>query len=850
MSNALHAIALPSFLRSRKAIYFVGSTAIVAIYAMMAAGLLATQDFSSSGPLAFTNSPLSEALPGTVNLSTVLDSCFPKNQRDDSSYAYKIVGGSVHGQPYYACYQISKSSGSVFDGVVVDGGGIPTGDPSLIKAGGAWPWIGVVKNGQDLTFGGIGVSAVLFYGWLYYRRERPAAPTDEAWYRQHWLLVLVSSTCVGLLALIFWPRVSRARKVRIGMEMFFIVGGFWVVFPLLLGATRQDPWAEAVGAVLVVSLLWAILGGRRFLAPAGFGVPEPAAWFAPSPPAGAVSLPVQAAPPMGVRSPVSASTPAGQSTQTAPAVPPAVNPVVPVFAPGSLPSFRAVGGMSALKKELQDTLGLELAYPDKADEYRITWNGILMYGPPGVGKTFIAKAAAGEFGLNFLPVPAAAIASSFRGESPKNIEQAFQTAVQNLPCILFFDEFDGIAQRRDDFPDQEARRTIDQFLQSLEKYRSIRELVVMAATNDLNSLDPAVIRAGRFDRHIRVDFPDADARKAILGVQLAKRPVDDGLDLEELARRAEGRSSASIGQAVEAAALEAFQRASRTGQDAKISQADLVASLIGMGGKDRPTVEDWSWEKLILPSAVKTELQQLVAIIKDPDEARAFGVEPPTGLLLTGLPGTGKTTIAKVIAAQSKCSFYPISGADITSKWVGESEQNISRLFQRARDNQPSIIFLDEIDAVASRRGDYGSYDQQIDQLLQEIDGMSGQKGVFVIGATNRPDKLDPALLRGGRLSRTINIPPPDQANRLEMLHQFAARMPLAGVDLDDLVARTDGLAGADLKAICQQAGVVAMMRRNRESGAAEPPTVTQADFELAIADHAGVTPEAGVRPA
>jgi transitional endoplasmic reticulum ATPase len=821
--------------------YFLGAIALTAIYSVVALALLQGQDFGATGPLSFTNAPLESALPGSESLSAALDSCFPKAGRSND-YAYKIVGGAVRGQEYYACYEVSRTNGSVFEVRVVDASGTPTGDPMVLKAGGAWPWAGVVKNGQDLTFGGVGVVAVLFFGWLYYRRRRPGEPIGERWYRHHALMFVVALTFVGGLIIAMWPNVSRARKIRVGLEALFAWGGFFVTFPLLLGATKPDPWAQVTGGILVVTLVWSIVAGRRWIAPMDFGAPEaagptalpnPIAWQSQAP---ALPVPPRTKPAAPAPEPVITRPDPGASVPPArlPKPSPASTAPFPIQDPSVLPTFGAVGGMTSLKQELQQTLGLVLAYPDKADEFKITWNGILLHGPPGVGKTFIAKATAGEFGLNFIAVPAAAIASSFRGESPKNVILAFQSAAQNLPCILFFDEFDGIAQRRDDFPDQEARRTVDQLLQSLERFRPLRELVVMAATNDISALDPAVIRPGRFDRHVRVDLPDAEARKAILSVQLKGRPVQDPLDLDDLVRRCEGRSAAAVGQAVEQAALTAFQRASQTGEAAQIRQEDLLAALTTMGGRDRPTVEDWSWDKLILPDAVKAELQELVAVIKNPDAATAYGIDPPSGLLLTGPPGTGKTTIAKVIAAQAQCSFYPVSGADVTSKWVGQSEQNIARLFERARENRPSIIFMDEIDAIASRRGDWGSYDQQINQLLQEIDGMSGQRGVFVMGATNRPDKLDPALLRGGRLSRTIEIPPPTLENRLAMLKLFTTKMPLTGVNLDEVAAKTDGLAGADLKAMCQQAGLVAMVR---STGQADGPEVTSADFERALAD-------------
>jgi transitional endoplasmic reticulum ATPase len=224
----------------------------------------------------------------------------------------------------------------------------------------------------------------------------------------------------------------------------------------------------------------------------------------------------------------------------------------------------------------------------------------------------------------------------------------------------------------------------------------------------------------------------------------------------------------------------------------------------------------------------------LQAVIEDPESAKRFGVEPPTGLLLAGPPGTGKTTVAKVLAAQARASFYPISGADVISKWVGDSERNIRQLFDRARANRPSIVFIDEIDAVAGRRGEsLGVHDSHVNQLLAEIDGLGGQRGVFVVGATNRPDQLDPALLRGGRLSRTIFLGLPDETGRLAMLKLHTARMPTVGVRLDELAAATHGFSPADLKSLAQEAALAAM---TRTSQADETPSVTHEDFVEAVA--------------
>jgi transitional endoplasmic reticulum ATPase len=349
----------------------------------------------------------------------------------------------------------------------------------------------------------------------------------------------------------------------------------------------------------------------------------------------------------------------------------------------------------------------------------------------------------------------------------------------------------------------------------------------MAATNSIEHLDPAVIRPGRFDRHIRIDLPDADARRAIFEEELEDRPVAAGVDIDELVRRTEGMTPAGIEKVVEMAALDVFRRATETGQRLELETSHLLVALEQYGGRDRPTVEHWTWDSLILAPTIKAQLQQLQAVIEDPESARRFGVEPPTGLLLAGPPGTGKTTVAKVLAAQARASFYPISGADVMSKWVGESEGNIRRLFERARTNRPSIVFIDEIDAIAGRRGAVEVHDTQVNQLLAEIDGVAGQRGVFVIGASNRPDQIDPAMLRGGRLSRTIILGLPDETGRLALLRLYTARMPTVGVRLDELARDSDGMSPADLKAVCQEAGLTAMSH--------DAPSVTHDDFNDAL---------------
>jgi transitional endoplasmic reticulum ATPase len=499
-----------------------------------------------------------------------------------------------------------------------------------------------------------------------------------------------------------------------------------------------------------------------------------------------------------------------------------------------LSGFEEVGGMDELKREVADTVGLMLEHPDDAERYGIEWNGILLHGPPGVGKTFFARAIAGEYGLNLMHVSTGDLVSSLQGGSAQNIDKAFEKALQNLPCLLFFDEFDSVAQRRDNTPDQESRRTVNQLLTSLEAHRDERELLVMAATNSIEHLDPAVIRPGRFDRHIRIDLPDAEAREAIIRSEIDDRPTAADVDTAELVRRTEGMTPATIEKIIDIAALEVFREAKQTGQNLELTTESLLSAIERHGGKDRPMVEHWNWDSLVLHPNIKEQLRQLQAVIEDPEAARRFGVDPPSGLLLAGPPGTGKTSVAKVLAAQANCSFYAISGADVISKWVGESERNIRQLFDRARENRPSIVFIDEIDAIAGSRGQVETHDSHVNQLLSEIDGVAGQRGVFVVGATNRADQLDPALLRGGRLSRTIVLGLPDEAGRLAILRLHTARMPTVGVRFEEIARDSEGMSPADLKSLAQEAALAAMARSSKE-GEGASPAVRHEDFVEAL---------------
>lgn len=811
--------------------YLAISVGFVVLYVGAAVWLAANKDFGDQGPLSFRESELKEPLPGGMKILAAKQRCLPDPLEGDT---VKLVGATIEGEPYYACYEIDEY-GDVYEANVIGAeDGLAVKDVAFLKRSGAWPWLGVVKKESELIAGGFALAAILWVPFVYYRRLRPGQPTYPVkWWQRHGVLVALGVVLplVGWGAVAAIRGVTRSQKQKVVLQSIVVGGGVWMSFPWMFFTDYPELWGAVVLSLLTGAYIFAVAAGRSWIKPEGFGLPEDVLTG---------KTPVETyveGRGMGLQSPAMPPvTPSSAPVTGSQAAPPG-NPFrrkppssqFKVEKPTMLPNFNRVGGMNVLKGELKETFGLMLAFAGEAERYRITWNGLLLHGPPGVGKTFIAKAVAGEYGLNFIQVSTGDLVSSYSGESARNVQAAFREASQNVPCILFFDEFDSIAQSRDDWPDRESRRTVNQLLQSLEEWRKIRELIVVAATNSLEQLDQAVIRPGRFDRHIRIDLPDGEARKAIFTALLEDRPAVKDLDLAELSRRSEGLTPAAISQAVEAAAISAFREATESGEMVEITMEHLIRGLDSRGGRDRPTVEEWTWEKLVLPDGLKRELMQLQLLVEDPERARAFGVEPPTGVLLTGPPGTGKTTIAKVLAAQAKCSFYPVSSATITSKWLGESERNIQRLFHRARENRPSIIFIDEIDAVASARGEWGSYDKEVNQLLTEIDGMGGQRGVLVIAATNRPDQLDPALLRGGRLSRVIEIPLPDASARKTLLSLYSDKMPLVGVDLSVLASESEGMSAADIKALCQQAALLAMMRGDTS------PHVSQEDFRTAI---------------
>jgi transitional endoplasmic reticulum ATPase len=498
-------------------------------------------------------------------------------------------------------------------------------------------------------------------------------------------------------------------------------------------------------------------------------------------------------------------------------------------------SFVDVGGMWRLKEEIRRIVDTIYTHWELAREYGIVRNGVLLYGPPGCGKTFFAHATAGEFGLRFLRVPLDSTVSKYVGGAPEAMERVFREARARTPCLLLFDEFDAIACRRDNAGTLQEQQMVNALLEQVDAHREVPGLLIVAATNRVDDLDPAVIREGRFDYKVRIPEPDFDARQEILRVSLRNRPHLPGINTARLARDLEGFSAARIQNLVNEAALFALEAG------VPIARKHLRAAYRTQTTTNRYGGPKLGWDDLIVPPSTKQKLQSIEKFIENPQLARRLGVTPPSGILLFGPPGTGKTTIARVLAAQANASFLAVNAADIFSKWLGESERHVKELFARAREQVPAIVFIDEIDAVAERRGEALSgadhaRNAVVNMFLAEMDGLDSSARIFVIGATNRPELLDDALVRPGRLGEAIEVPPPECTERLAMLKLFSKKMRLdSSVDFERLAMRTEGASGADLRGLCMLAGRNAFLRELETADGFG--AVAHDDFEHAV-DH------------
>ncbi|KAL9652748.1 hypothetical protein ABK040_010781 [Willaertia magna] len=494
-----------------------------------------------------------------------------------------------------------------------------------------------------------------------------------------------------------------------------------------------------------------------------------------------------------------------------------------------------IGGVRKQLAQIREMVELPLRHPQLFKSIGIKPpKGILMYGPPGCGKTLIARAVANETGAFFFLINGPEIMSKLAGESEANLRKAFEEAEKNSPAIIFIDEIDSIAPKREKANGEVERRIVSQLLTLMDGLNSRSNVIVMAATNRPNSIDEALRRFGRFDREIDIGVPDEIGRLEVLRIHTKNMKLDDDVDLEAVAKETHGYVGADLAQLCTEAAMNCIRE--------KMDLIDLEEDTIDAAVLDsmgvtmdhfraamttqspsslRETVVEVpnvTWDDVGGLENVKQELQELVQYpIEYPDKFAKFGQEASKGVLFYGPPGCGKTLLAKAIANECQANFISIKGPELLTMWFGESEANVRNIFSKARAAAPCVLFFDELDSIAKARGGSlgdagGASDRVINQILTEMDGMGKKKNVFIIGATNRPDIIDPAVMRPGRLDQLIYIPLPDEGSRMSILKASTRKSPLApNLDLRLIAKATKGFSGADLTEICQRAAKLAI---------------------------------------
>ncbi|KAK5618653.1 hypothetical protein CRENBAI_014615 [Crenichthys baileyi] len=489
-----------------------------------------------------------------------------------------------------------------------------------------------------------------------------------------------------------------------------------------------------------------------------------------------------------------------------------------------------IGGCRKQLAQIKEMVELPLRHPGLFKAIGVKPpRGILLYGPAGTGKTLVARAVANETGAFFFLINGPEIMSKLAGESESNLRKAFEEAESNAPAIIFIDELDAIAPKREKTHGEVERRIVSQLLTLMDGLKQRAHVVVMAATNRPNSIDSALRRFGRFDREIDIGIPDSTGRLEILQIHTKNMKLADDVDLEKIATETHGHVGADLAALCSEAALQAIRKKmTLIDLEDETIDADLLNSLaVTMDdfqwalSQSNPSalretvaeVPQVNWEDIGGLDVVKRELQELVQYpVEYPDKFLKFGMMPSRGVLFYGPPGCGKTLLAKAIANECQANFVSIKGPEMLTMWFGESEANVRDVFDKARQAAPCILFFDELDSIAKSRGGGagdagGAADRVINQILTEMDGMSDKKNVFIIGATNRPDIIDPAILRPGRLDQLIYIPLPDKPSRTAILKANLRKSPVArDVDLEFLSGITEGFSGADLTEICQRA--------------------------------------------
>jgi transitional endoplasmic reticulum ATPase len=515
-------------------------------------------------------------------------------------------------------------------------------------------------------------------------------------------------------------------------------------------------------------------------------------------------------------------------------------------------TYEDIGGLDEELDLVRETVELPLAEPETFADLGVDPpTGVLLYGPPGTGKTLIARAVANEVDAHFELISGPEVVSKYKGESEKRLREAFETAAANAPAIVFVDEIDSIAGARDEEADME-NRVVAQLLTLMDGLDTEEGVVVVGATNRVDDVDPALRRGGRFDREIEVGVPDEAGRREILAVHTREMPLADDVDVEAVAARTHGFVGADLASLVREAALSALRRGGEgEGEgEREVSAADFEHAL--------SAVEPSAMREFVAETPAETfadvgGLDDTKARLREAVEwplaygalFEAAATDPPSGVLLYGPPGTGKTLLARAVAGESGVNFLRVAGPELLDRYVGESEEAVRDLFERARQTAPAVVFVDEIDAVAGRRGETAEVTERVvSQLLTELDRAGENPHLLVLAATNRKEALDPALLRPGRLERHVEVPLPDEAGRREVLAVHTREMPLADdVDLDALAGETAGLSGAQVAALVRDASLRAVrevadaVAPEEAAAHADRVTVTREHVEAALSE-------------
>jgi len=527
-------------------------------------------------------------------------------------------------------------------------------------------------------------------------------------------------------------------------------------------------------------------------------------------------------------------------------------------------TYEDVGGLGEELLKVREMIELPLKHAELFERLGIEPpKGVLLYGPPGTGKTLIAKAVANEAGANFYSIQGPEVMSKYYGQSEERLREKFEEAQKNAPSVLFIDELDSIAPKREEVTGEVERRVVAQLLTLMDGLQGRGQVIVIGATNREEAIDPALRRPGRFDREIEIGVPDRKGRKEILQIHTRGMPIEGTEEekdhlLTELANVTHGFVGADMAALCREAAMKALRRylpemdlerpvPSETLEKMRVTEGDLRNALreIEPSAMREVLVEipRVNWADVGGLEDVKMKLREAVEMpLKDPDAFTRMGIHPPRGILLYGPPGTGKTLLAKAVANESEANFISIKGPEVMSKWVGESEKAVRMIFKKAKQVAPCIVFLDELDSIAHRRGtgnDEGVTERVVNQLLTSLDGLESMEGVVVVGATNRPDMIDPGLLRTGRFDRLILVPIPDKKARHEILKVHTKPMPLEkDVDLEALTEELDNYTGADVEGLCREAAMVALredgkakkvsMKHFEEARKAVPPSIDE----------------------